>query len=449
MSSTPTPPRPAPAKPHWFNPFLPTFRDDPHPMFHRLRREEPVHYCSRAGIWFLTRYDDVLFALKEGAFSADSRHWENHARYFRREASDHTSDVADVYAKWMLQMDPPDHTRLRALLVGAFTPRVVEAMRPRIRALIHRLLDAVTPTGRMDFVGDLAYPLPIIVIAELLGIPHEQHAKVREWTSAILPSVNPAIGMDASATANRAMREFGDCFRELIAQRRSEPTADLVSGLIAAQEDGQRLTDDEMVATCLLLAIAGHFTTVQLLSGMTLELIRNPQEHERLRADASLRNSCVEEALRITSPIQLIYRSTKDPVEVGGYTIPGRQMVFVSVAAANRDPARFPDPDRFDVGRKDNRHLGFGYGIHFCAGAALARVQAQELIPVLDERLKNLRLAGPPRREPSLLLRGLESMPVAFDASAASVTTPGASPEPAAAPAPPPGAGCPFHRPQA
>jgi cytochrome P450 len=401
------------ASPHWFNPFVPRFRDDPHPMLHRLRAESPVHYCALANTWFLTRYKDVQTALLDDVrVSADSRHWDEHARFFHRPGP---QDAAGVYSRWMLQMDPPDHSRLRVLLNGAFTPRVVQKLRANIRSLVDRLMAPMFERGKGDFVKDLAYPLPILVIAELLGVPREDGERLRTWSEQMIPSLNPAMGAQTSAKVNNAVRECGAYFLELIHQRRANPTEDLISRLAAARDGGHQLTDDEVVATCLLLAFAGHLTTVQLVAGMLLLFIQHPDQLARVRRDTALRVSAIEESLRVVSPLQFIFRTTKQAVTLGEAIIPARQMVFAHLAGANRDPEVFPDPDRFDVSRSPNRHLAFGQGIHYCAGAALGRMEADIVLEVLCEQITAAHLTGPIKRDSSLLLRSIEAMPVAFE----------------------------------
>ena len=408
------PPSPSAATgPHWFNPFVPRFRDDPHPMLHRLREESPVHYCALANTWFLTRYADVQAALTDDErFSADSRHWEEHARFFHRPGP---HDAAGVYSRWMLQMDPPDHSRLRVLLNGAFTPRVVQKLRPKIRSLVDDLLAPMLERGKGEYISQLASPLPILVIAELLGVPREQGELLRTWSIELIPSLNPAMGTGTAERVNKAIRECGAYFLELIHQRRANPTEDLISRLAMARDGGHQLSDDEVVATCLLLAFAGHLTTVQLVAGMLLLFIQNPEQFARVRRDPSLRTSTVEESLRVVSPLQFVFRTTKEPVTLGNTTIPARQMVFPYLAGANRDPEVFPDPDRFDVSRSPNRHLAFGHGIHYCAGAALGRLEAEIVLEVLCEQITGAHLTGPIKRDSSLLLRSIESMPVSFE----------------------------------
>jgi cytochrome P450 len=407
-----------------FNPLLPAYRQDPHPFLHRLRAADPVHRSPVLGVWVLTRYADVHAALRDERFSADARHWENHQRFFFRSGAGAGSPLADAYANWMLQLDPPDHTRLRALVNRAFTPQIADMLAPRVQRAVDELLARVLPAGRMDVVADLAYPLPILVICELLGVPASDHGRIEGWSRRMLPSFSPAMSAAAAREVGEAIESFRDYVRFLARQRRAEPRQDLISALIAAREQGDRLSEDELLSTCILIAFAGHASTVQLIAGAVLALLENRGELERLRRDpARLIGPAIEESIRYVSPLQLVYRTTtvaSGGVEVGGTaTIPPKQMVFLSLAAANCDPAQFVDPDRFDIARAENRHLGFGYGIHYCAGAPLARTEGRIAVATLLRRAAHLELDGPPTREPSLLLRGLSSLPIRFESAPA------------------------------
>jgi cytochrome P450 len=398
-----------------FNPQLPEYRTDPHPALPRLRAEDPVHFSPVLGVWVLTRYADCLAALHDQRISADARHWANYEKFFFRHKLGAASPPAEAYRHWLLQMDAPDHTRLRTLVAKAFVPRLVEALRPRILRLVNDLLDRAAPRGRMDVVADLAYPLPINVISEMLGIPAADHAMIRDWSSALLPSFSPAMSVEAVEEVNRAMGEFTAYFRALAAERRRAPRDDLLSALIQAREEDDRLSEGELEATCVLLAFAGHATTVQLIAGGWQALLEHPDQLTLLRRDPARMDAAIEEALRHVSPLQLVYRTTREPVAFGERTIEANQMVFVSLAAANRDPAEFADPDRFDISRENNRHIAFGHGGHFCLGAALARLEVRVAWRALLDRFPRMALAGEtPRRETSLLLRGIQSLEVTF-----------------------------------
>lgn len=399
-----------------YNPFLPAFREDPHPFYHRMRGEDPVHFSPTVGVWVITRYADVMTALRDSRISASARHWRHYDKFFRKSA-DGSSPMAATYDRWMLQMDPPDHTRIRGLFTKAFTPRVVERMRTSIQRITDNLIDGFIARGTMDLMPDFAFPLPIRVIADMLGVPDADHDRIQHWSEAILPSLTPALSAKAAEAVNTSVTEFRNYFAGLARDRRSDPRDDLLSGMVAARDNDARLDDDELISTCILLALAGHASTVQLIAGALLLLLKNPDQHQLLRRDPALIEGCVEETLRMTSPIQVVYRTTLQETPIGGRVIPPNEMLFVSLAAANRDPEQFADPDRFDIRRtNNNRHLAFGNHIHYCAGAPLARLEAQVAVETLLRRLPNLRLAGPIQREPSLVLRGIKSLPMAFDA---------------------------------
>jgi cytochrome P450 len=318
----------------------------------------------------------------------------------------------------MLDRDPPDHTRLRSLVSKAFTPRVVETLRPRVQDIVDDLLDEVASAHAMNLVEDFAYPLPVVVICELLGVPVADQERFRGWGLDIARGLDAILLPPDSDVSERSMasrRALTSYFRALIAERREAPRADLLSGLIAAEERGDSLTEEELLATCILLLIAGHETTVNLVANGTLALLRHPAELRRLRENPGLIASAVEELLRYDGPVQRTARVASEDIEIGGRTIAAGDMVLPFLGAADRDPAQFPDPDRLDLARIDNRHLAFGWGIHFCLGAPLARVEGQIAINALVQRLPKLALATEtPVYRHSLTLRGLASLPVAF-----------------------------------
>ena len=391
-----------------FNPMDPEFLVDPYPTYHRLRTEDPVHH-SPLGFWILTRYEDVVAALR------DPRLVKEPIAAFVAERFG--VEVPPGFGLSMLDRDPPDHTRLRGLVSRAFTPRVVERLRPRIQAIVDDLLARAQDAGGMDVIEDYAYPLPVRVICEMLGVPVADHERFKGWSldlarglDAILLPADSDVGR-RSVTARHALGEY---FRGLIAERRAAPREDLLSALIAAEEAGDRLSEPELLATCILLLVAGHETTVNLIGNGTLALLRHPDQLRRLRADPGLIGSAVEELLRYDGPVQRTARVPAEDVVIRGRRIPGGDMVMPFIGAADRDPAQFPDPDRLDLARPDNRHVAFGLGIHFCLGAPLARVEGQIALGTLVARLPRLALATrePPAYRQSLTLRGLTTLPV-------------------------------------
>lgn len=393
-----------------FNPLLPEFHADPYPFYRTLREKEPVHQTPM-GFWVLTRYDDCVAVLRDQRFGREE---------FQQMLSSVYGDDSEKPAlpRSMLFRDPPDHTRLRALVSKAFTPRMIETMRDHIQEIVDRLLDRVQDAGRMDVMEDLAYPLPVTVICEMLGVPLDDHASIRAWSADIARSLD-AIGLPSDqAIVERgrvSRRALADYFRRLVPERRARPQQDLLSGLIAAEEQGDKLSSDEVIAMCLLLFIAGHETTVNLIGNGTLALLRHPDQLRRLQREPGLIANGVEELLRYDSPVQRTARITNTDAEVAGQPMPRGTMVITALGAANRDPAQFADPDVLDVGRKDPRHISFGFGIHFCLGAPLARVEGQVALGTLLRRLPRLQLAeATPEWRESSVLRGLKRLNVTF-----------------------------------
>jgi pimeloyl-[acyl-carrier protein] synthase len=393
-----------------FNPFLPEFHANPYPFYTRLRREEPVHQ-SPMGFWVLTRYDDVATVLRDPRFGRAG---------FHSMLTDGQTRIAnpDPLPPSMLFQDPPNHTRLRALVNKAFTPRVVEAMRPHIQDLVDRLLDPVIPTGTMDIIEDLAYPLPVTVICEMLGVPATDQATIRQWSADLarsLDAIGPQADVEVQERGVRARHALAEYFRTQIPERRRQPRTDLLSALIAAEEQGDRLTERELLAMCVLLFVAGHETTVNLIGNGILALLRHPDELRRLQADPALTPSAVEELLRYDSPVQRTARIPSVDVEIDGHTIRQGTMVVAAIGAANRDPAHFVDPDRLGIGRPDNRHVSFGFGIHFCLGAPLARLEAQVAIGTLIRRAPHLQQTSEVLQwRESSTLRGLKALSVTW-----------------------------------
>ncbi len=392
-----------------FNPLLPEFHANPYPFYRRLREEDPVH-ASPLGAWILTRYDDAVMVLRDPRFGREGMADLLEARLGIGADSSHTRD--------MLFRDPPDHTRLRALVSRAFTPRVVEAMRPHIQEIVDGLLDRLEVGHGMDVIEDLAYPLPVRVICEMLGVPTSDQEVFRQWSADIARSLDAALLPADSGIITRgqeasdALKEY---FRSLIAVRRKQPQPDLLSALIAAEEQGDKLSEAELLSTCVLLLIAGHETTVNLIGNGLLALLQHPDQMRALADDPALIHTAVEELLRYDGPVQRTGRMATADVEIGGKQIPKGSVVVSVIGAANRDPAHFSDPERLDITRRDNRHIAFGFGIHFCLGAPLARIEGQVAIGTLLRRIPALKLVSDtPEWRESSVLRGLKTLPVTF-----------------------------------
>jgi cytochrome P450 len=388
-------------------------RNDPYPLYAEVREDGPVRHVRLADgrrAWLVTRYEEALQVLNDTRLSKD----------FRRvlEANPELvppGQVPGFFAgRSMLNADPPDHTRLRTLVSRAFTTRRVEGLRGRIQEITDSLLDGMASRdGVVDLVAAFAFPLPITVIGELLGVPGEDWVRLRGWFTTLLGS-GPLVAESPGAMA--AAGELFGYLVGLLAAKREAPRDDLLSGLIEACDGEQRLDEQELLATTFLLVVAGHETTVNLIANGTVALLRNPDQLAALRADLSLVPAAVEELLRYDGPVQhATFRFTTEPIEVGGVTIPAHQRVLVLIASANRDTARFTEPDRLDVRRTDNRHLAFGHGIHFCLGAPLARLEGQIAFTSLLRRFPELQLAVPPEElhwRNGLVLRALTELPV-------------------------------------
>jgi pimeloyl-[acyl-carrier protein] synthase len=384
---------------------------NPYPLFRRLRTEDPVHWDPFLHTWVVTRYADVLEVLH--TFSAERTHTPEKLNAM---GLSEMSPVAQLMVKQMLFMDPPQHTRLRKLASYAFTPARVAVLRTHIREIVGRLLDAVESRHRMDVIADLAEPLPAIVSAEMLGVPVSDWQQLKAWTADFAEMLgNFQHNPDRAARMLCTVRDMTAYFHEAVREQRMVPREGLVHSLMTAEVDGDRLSDEEVVATCIVTMVGGQETTTNLIGNGVLTLLRAAEEMERLRGDLSLIPSAVEEMLRYESPSQHTGRLAPVDRDLGGKVIRKGQAVMAVMAAANRDPERFPDPDRFDIRRQNNRHLAFGYAAHFCFGAALARIEGQEAFEALLRRMPDLRLEpGPLVWRNNSGLRGVIALNVAF-----------------------------------
>jgi cytochrome P450 len=405
------------------------------PLYRTLQRIDPVHE-SPIGIWVLTRHADVAAALRHPRMSVVEDNADESAlrlgfitllgKVLGRESGSigGRSPYFEVFERVMLFKDPPDHTRLRTLVSKAFTPRAVEAIEPRVHEVVAELLAAVSARGRMDLMTELAYPLPARIICELLGVPASDQHVIVDAAPALATGLDPKPMRTPAVVdaANRAIERLTAYLDGLIGERRRHPGDDLLTRLVEAEDDGDRLTHDELVAMIVLLLIAGHETTANLLGNGMLALLRDQGALARLRRDPALDRTAVEELLRAEGPIQMSQRVTLDDVEIGGRAIPAGRLLVLCVAAANRDPEVFEDPGTLRFDRAPNPHLAFGGGIHFCAGAPLARLEARVALRALVDQLPGLRLAGGrPRFRPSFTIRGLTRLDVAWRAPARAI----------------------------
>jgi len=384
---------------------------NPYPLFHRLRSEDPVHWDPFLHAWVVTRYSDVVTVLYH--YSAERTPTPEQ---LTRIGLDSLNPIAQVMVKQMLFLDAPAHTRIRKLASHAFTPQRVEILRAHIHDITNSLLDKVEQQGRMDVIADLAEPLPCIVTAEMLGVPVEDYQQLKAWSQDFAEMLgNFQHNPDRAARVLKSTLAMTDYFRAAINEQRKHPREGLVNSLLNAEVNGDRFTEEEVIANCIVTMVGGLETTTNLIGNGVLTLLRNPDELEKLRADTSLIPSAVEEMLRYESPSQHTARLAPEDTSLGGKRISKRQAVIAVMAAGNRDPQRFPDPDRFDITRTDNRHLAFGWAAHFCFGAALARIEGQTAFELMLKRLENWRLESAPLVwRTNLGLRGLTRLPIAF-----------------------------------
>jgi cytochrome P450 len=383
---------------------------DPHPRYHRMRSETPIMAVPEWDLLVLTRYDDCERVLRDPLFSSSEVH--RRQKPPRRDFDIRTEMESDS-ANVLLFLDPPDHTRLRRLVSKVFTPRSVERLRPRVTELVSSLLDTAQERGTFDVIADLGYPLPVTVICELLGVPAEDRDLFGPWSSDASRLLD---NVQDDETYNRgivAMMQLVNYLNGLFEERKASPRDDLVSHLIAVEEEGDRLTEEEMRAIVMLLFIAGHETTMNLIGNGTVALLRHREQWRRLVEDPSLAPGAVEEVLRYDGPVHLTGRTATRELHVGDVVVEKGQTVTTVLAAANRDPARFADPDRLDITRADNHHLAFSQGIHYCLGAALARLEGQEAFRGLVQRFPDLDLTHDPIHRDHFVLRGYREILVA------------------------------------
>ncbi|MFF4398137.1 cytochrome P450 [Streptomyces sp. NPDC001480] len=395
-----------------FDPWNPAFVADPYPAYAELReRGRAIHY-GPTDQWLVPHHADVSALLRDRRLGRTYQHRFTHEEFGRTAPPPEHEPFHVLNDHGMLDLEPPDHTRIRRLVSKAFTPRTVEALKPYVQNLANDLVAALVDAGGGDLLTDVAEPLPVAVIAEMLGIPESDRAPLRPWSADIcgMYELNPSE--DTAAKAVRASVEFSEYLRELIAARRKEPGDDLISGLIAAHDEGDRLTEQEMISTAVLLLNAGHEATVNATVNGWWALFRNPDQLAALRADHSLIPSAIEELMRYDTPLQLFERWVLDEIEIDGTVIPRGSEIAMLFGSANHDPAVFADPERLDLTRKDNPHISFSAGIHYCIGAPLARIELAASMAALLEQAPTLRPAAEPKRKPNFVIRGLEGLSV-------------------------------------
>jgi len=388
---------------------------DPYPLYCRLQTDDPVHWDHYLRAWVVSRYTDVLTVLQRC-----SAQRQPSPEQLTALGLSELNPVAQVLVRQMLFLDPPAHTRVRTLAAAAFTPARVAALRAHIQEITDGLIDAVLPAGRMDVIADLADALPATVTAELMGVPVEDREQLKTWSKDFSEMLGNFQHNPGRATLMLStVDDMTSYFKAQIREQRSTPREGVLHALMTAEVDGDRLSEEEVIANAIITMTGGQETTTNLIGNGLLSLLRHPDELERLRADLSLLPSAVEELLRYESPIQYTARLASADLELGGTVVRKRQAIIAVLGAANRDPERFADPDRLDLSRQDNRHLAFGWAAHFCFGAPLARVEAQVALATLLRRLKHLALDPVPlvwRRNAGF--RGLETLPVSFEAAA-------------------------------
>ncbi|MDX3246264.1 MULTISPECIES: cytochrome P450 [unclassified Streptomyces] len=395
-----------------FDPWDPAFVADPYPAYAELRGRGRVIYYEPTDQWLVSRHADVSALLRERRLGRTYQHRFTHEDFGRTAPPPEQEPFHTLNDHGMLDLEPPDHTRIRRLVSKAFTPRTVEQLKPYVRRLAGELVDRLVEAGGGDLLSEVAEPLPVAVIAEMLGIPESDRGPLRPWSADICGMYELHPSQETAARAVRASVEFSEYLRELIAARRKEPGDDLISGLIAAHDEGDRLTEQEMISTAVLLLNAGHEATVNATVNGWWALFRNPEQLAALRADHSLVPSAVEELMRYDTPLQLFERWVLDDIEIDGTVVPRGAEIAMLFGSANHDPAVFADPERLDLTRADNPHISFSAGIHYCIGAPLARIELAASMTALLERAPTLSLAAEPRRKPNFVIRGLEGLSV-------------------------------------
>ncbi|WUS97797.1 cytochrome P450 [Streptomyces sp. NBC_00708] len=395
-----------------FDPWSAAFVADPYPAYSGLRATGRAHYFEATDQWLVPHYADVSALLRDRRLGRTYLHRFTHEEFGRTPPPPEHEPFETLNGQGLLDLEPPDHTRIRRLVSKAFTPRTVEQLVPTVQRLAAGLVDDFVEQGGGDLLSAVAEPLPVAVIAEMLGIPESDRAPLRPWSAAICGMFELNPSEETARAAVRASLEFSAYLRELIAERRATPGPDLISALVAAHDEGERLTEQEMVSTCVLLLNAGHEATVNTTVNGWWTLLRHPGQLAALRADHGLLPTALEELMRYDTPLQMFERWVLDDIEIDGTVIPRGSEVALLFGSANRDPARFAAPDTLDLARRENPHITFGAGIHFCLGAPLARVELAASFGELLRKAPGLRLAAEPEWNPGYVIRGLKELRV-------------------------------------
>ena len=389
-----------------------SFIGNPYPVYERLRSTGPILYDQQTDHWLVPRYADVNALLRDRRFGRTYHHLASDSEMGRPDTPESLAPFWHLIRNGILDMEPPDHTRVRKLVSKAFTPRMVEGLRERIQAIVDRLIDGIAGAGEFDLISSLAEPLPVEVIAEMLGVPSSDRHLLRPWSAEIclMYELNPSE--EYAGRAVNASVEFSDYLRMLSRERRADPQEDLISALAQVVEEGQRLTEDELIGTCVLLLNAGHEASVNVTGNGWWALFRNPDQLRLLRHDPSLVPAAIEELMRYDTPLQMFERWVLEDSEVCGVPIRKGSELGLLFGSSNHDPAVFRDPDRLDVTRVDNPHLSFGAGIHFCLGAPLARLELEVSFSTLLRRIPTMELVAEPEWKPAYIIRGLRELRV-------------------------------------
>ncbi len=393
------------------NPLLPEFLENPFPTYHKMREISPVAWSEKSKYWMCTGYEEIRNILGDMAYEKQLQRWKQVNPLLKM-----VPEVANLMksrAVWMLNMNPPDHTRLRGLVNRAFTPTMVKGMRPHIETIANHLIDGLEDKKEFDFVAEFAFQLPVIVIAKMLGVPEEDREKFKHWSNTLTDTLEPTPNLEHLKKANKANEELYEYLRPLVQERRREPKNDLISALVAAEEDGKKLTEEEMLSNCILILVAGHETTVNLIGNTVRMLWQHPDQLALLKSNPELVPGAIGEVLRFESPVQTTRRLAGEDMELCGQHIKQGDMMVLFTGAANRDPKQWTDPDKFDITRDTKKHLAYGHGIHHCLGSSLADTEGQVALETLLKRMPDLKVL-PQKIEMrnTFALRGAKSLMV-------------------------------------